>query len=71
VTLGSTPPDIAPRRFIGCDVGQDSIAVFDSASGKPAIVQNGLAALAAFARDLDPTCLVQVDEQRRIDGSRL
>lgn len=47
-----------PSRFIGCDVGKESIAVFDSRDGRPRIMPNQPEALAAFAAELDHDCLV-------------
>ena len=47
-----------PQRFIGCDVGQNHIAVFDSANPRATTIPNTPPALAAFAGTLDPTCLV-------------
>ena len=45
-------------RFIGCDVGKTSIVVYDSADGRLQTIANGAEALAAFATQLDQTCLV-------------
>lgn len=56
VTLASPP--VTPERFVGCDVGQDQIAVFDTAAGRVRMLHNTPAALGAFAGTLDHTCLV-------------
>lgn len=45
-------------RVIGCDVGKDTIVVFDSIEGRVTSVPNKPAALQAFARTLDPASLV-------------
>lgn len=45
-------------RFIGCDVGKNHIAVFDSIGGKTVHLDNAAEALTAFARSLDTDCLV-------------
>lgn len=47
-----------PSRFIGCDVGKASIAVFDSLDGRSEILLNRPKELAAFAAKLEPGCLV-------------
>lgn len=47
-----------PCRFIGCDVGKESIVVFDSASGQTRSLPNRKADLTRFARTLDDSCLV-------------
>lgn len=53
-------PDPAnqPRRFIGCDVGKLSIAVFDSHDERIRTIANTPDALATFAAGLDGSCLV-------------
>lgn len=45
-------------RFVGCDVGKAKIVAFDSASGQTRELDNSPAAVAAFAAELDPACLV-------------
>ena len=53
------PPEATtPTRFLGCDVGKTSIAVFDSRTGTPHSLANRPDALAAFAATLGPDCLV-------------
>ena len=53
------PPEAnTPTRFLGCDVGKTSIAVFDSRDGTLHTLANRPAALAAFAATLGPDCLV-------------
>lgn len=47
-----------PSRFIGCDVGKASIAVFDNLDGLSRIILNRPEELATFAAGLDPDCLV-------------
>lgn len=47
-----------PLRFIGCDVDKAKIVVHDSRDGRIRIVKNRAKDLAAFARSLDPSCLV-------------
>jgi transposase len=47
-----------PTRFIGCDVGKTDVVVFDDASGQTRTIPNRPAELAAFAAELDDTCLV-------------
>jgi transposase len=47
-----------PARFIGCDVGKASVAVFDSRDGRRKTIANELDALTGFAAELDDTCLV-------------
>ena len=55
----STPPtSTPPTRFIGCDVGKASIAVFDSASGSVRSIPNRKPDLIRLARTLDANCLV-------------
>jgi transposase len=49
---------VTPNRFIGCDVGKKSIAVFDSQTERSFNVANTARALRAFAKTLDPCCLV-------------
>ena len=51
-------PSAAPSPIVGCDVGKTSIAVFDSRAGHSFCVHNSPAALTAFARSLEPNCLV-------------
>ena len=47
-----------PARILGCDVGKETIVVFDSADGGTRSLPNTAQALAAFAAELDETCLV-------------
>ena len=47
-----------PIRFIGCDVGKTSIIVFELGAGQSRAIPNKPADLAAFAAELDDTCLV-------------
>lgn len=47
----------APTRFIGCDIGKDTIVIFDNQSGRTRSLPNEPEALAAFAATLDPQCL--------------
>jgi transposase len=47
-----------PSAFIGCDVGKAAIVVHDSRDGRTRSVANNPGALAAFAHQLDPDCLV-------------
>jgi transposase len=47
-----------PSRFIGCDVGKASIAVYDSQDGRSDILLNQPEALATFVAGLEPGCLV-------------
>lgn len=54
----SALPTDPPTRFIGCDVGKTSIAVFDSHDGRAITLPNRREALLAFAEDLDAACLV-------------
>lgn len=51
-------PSKVPGRFIGCDVGKTGIVVFDSREGRIRTVPNRPDELAAFACELDQTCLV-------------
>jgi len=51
-------PSKVPGSFIGCDVGKTSIVVFDSRDGRIRTVPNRPDELAAFAGELDQTCLV-------------
>jgi len=53
-----TAPSNPAARFIGCDVGKTSIVVFDSHDGRTRTIPNSLDALAAFAAELDDSCLV-------------
>jgi len=48
----------APSRFIGCDVGKNSIVIFDSLDDRTRTIPNRPADLAAFAAALDHTCFV-------------
>lgn len=52
-----TAQTTAPR-IIGCDVGKASLVVFDSRDGQTRTLKNQPGPLAAFAAELDPTCLV-------------
>jgi transposase len=45
-------------RFLGCDVGKNAIAVFDSATGRSHTLANEPEALSVFAAGLEATCLV-------------
>ncbi|MGH7044195.1 MAG: IS110 family transposase [Acetobacteraceae bacterium] len=45
-------------RFIGCDVGKREIVAFDTRTERTRTVPNTADALAAFAGELDDTCLV-------------
>jgi transposase len=45
-------------RFIGCDVGKNSIVVFDAAGNRTCTIANEPQALVDFAATCDPTCLV-------------
>jgi len=56
MTQSATLPP--PRRFIGCDVGKETIAVHDSHGGETRVLPNAAEALAAFAATLDEDCLV-------------
>ena len=47
-----------PARFIGCDVGKDTIVVFDSCDGGLTSIPNQPEALKAFAARLSPASLV-------------
>lgn len=47
-----------PSQFVGCDVGKDSIVVFDQRSNTSRSIENTAEALHRFAIELDPTCLV-------------
>jgi transposase len=47
----------APARFIGCDVGETSVVVFDSRTRQTRSLPNRLADLTRFAATLDDTCL--------------
>lgn len=47
-----------PLRFVGCDVGKAEIVVFDSRDGQTRTLKNRPEPLAAFAAELDHTCLV-------------
>lgn len=58
LTDTSAPPHPTPQRFIGCDVGQNEIAVFDSTTGRGRMIRNTPDVLQAFAGTLDATCLV-------------
>jgi transposase len=49
---------VTPNRFIGCDVGKTSIMVFDSQTQRAFGLANTSGALRAFAKRLDPCCLV-------------
>ena len=53
-----SPIATTPTRFIGCDVGKQTIVIFDSASGQTRSVPNRKADLTRLARSLDETCLV-------------
>ena len=44
--------------FVGCDVGKTCVVVFDSRTLRSQTLPNAPSALAAFARDLAPDCLV-------------
>jgi len=50
----STPP----ARFIGCDVGKTSIAIFDSLNGQTRVIANRKPDLKRLAQTLDAACLV-------------
>ena len=47
-----------PTRFIGADVGKTAIVVCDSRDGTPRTIANTPDRLAAFAAELDASCLV-------------
>src|SRR5947209_1619402 len=47
-----------PTRFIGCDVGKSTIAVFDAGANRGFTLPNERDALEAFAAGLDATCFV-------------
>ena len=49
---------IRPTRFIGCDVGKAEIVVYDNADKRITKIPNRPKELAAFAAQLDDTCLV-------------
>lgn len=51
-------PTPAPTRFIGCDVAQKTIVVFDSLDQRSTTIANTPKDLKAFAASLDNTCLV-------------
>lgn len=50
--------DLAPTRFVGCDVGKASIVIFDSRDHSTRTIANQRAALDAFVAGLDTSCLV-------------
>lgn len=50
--------DMRPSRFIGCDVGKANIVVFDDTTGQTRTIPNRPKDLAAFAAQLDASCLV-------------
>jgi transposase len=52
-----TVQSTAPSHFIGCDVAQASIVVFDSRTSQTHVIANRAPELARFAQSLDPTCL--------------
>jgi transposase len=47
-----------PLGFVGCDVAKDSIVVHHTGDARARMVRNQRTDLAAFAKRLDPTCLV-------------
>jgi transposase len=49
---------ISAARFIGCDVGKVNVVVFDSSTSRIKTIANRPDCLAAFADELDQTCLV-------------
>lgn len=53
-----TACSMVPTAFIGCDVGKNSIVVFDSRTGTTCTIANQPDALAALAGELDETCFV-------------
>lgn len=52
------PRSNPPTAFIGCDVGKAAIVVHDSRTQRTIVVNNTASDIAAFARRLEPTCLV-------------
>jgi transposase len=47
-----------PSRFIGCDVGKQTVVVFDSTSKETISIPNRKPDLKRFAKKLDPRCFV-------------
>ena len=62
---------VTPTRFIGCDVGKRSITVFDSQTQRSFAVANTAGALRAFAKRLDPCCLVICEATGGYEGRLL
>ena len=56
--MTASVPVPSAERFIGCDIGQNQVVVFDSHDSRIRSVANTPVALAAFADSLDATCLV-------------
>ena len=51
-------PPTPASRFLGCDVGKTTIAVFDDATGRSLAIANEPGALSDFAAGLEAACLV-------------
>lgn len=60
-----------PTCFVGCDVGKQDIVAFSSQHGTIITLANEPAALARFARSLDPGCLVVCEATGGYEGALL